>query len=357
MKRIKAFPSYGFIIALVFSAALLPAIASAQVAGQMAGKLTKVEGRVDILKTGAVAAVPVKVNDQVSIGDIIRTKSDGKAVITFVDKTVMTIGPRSRLGIEEYLYNPRANKRVSSLKLYRGKMGFKVTKPVFAAAGSKFEMKTRAAVAGVRGTSGMLLTGMADRVYVKTGIVEFKTPLGKVLVTAGRVGEAFIGRPPTERPFSPTELNKQEGGLKPSVPSGGNSGGGSKQGGNSGTSGNTSGQGGGTSASSGGTASGSGSAAADAGAGLSTSGIPSSTGSLSTIVNSGTSASSSITQSSGHNTNTLSSTDSTGQTKSSNGSPLSSGSGLAGLTGSTTTTPPPTTTTTPVNINVNFPKP
>ena len=250
MKRIKAFPSYGFIIALVFSAALLPAIASAQVAGQMAGKLTKVEGRVDILKTGAVAAVPVKVNDQVSIGDIIRTKSDGKAVITFVDKTVMTIGPRSRLGIEEYLYNPKANKRVSSLKLYRGKMGFEVTKPVYTAAGSKFEMKMRTATAGVRGTSGLLMTGLVERVYVKAGIVEFKSPLGKVLVTAGRVGEAFIGRSPTERPFSATELNKQEGGMKPSAPSGGNSGGGSKQGNNGGTSGNTSAKSGGTSSSS-----------------------------------------------------------------------------------------------------------
>lgn len=197
------------LISIFFIAALLPSIALAQVAG----KLTKVSGTVDILRAGTTAATPVKVNEEVSIGDIVRTKSDGSAEITFIDNSVMTLGPRSRLGIEEYLYKSEENKRVASLKLHRGKMGFSIPKPVYAAEGSKFEMHTRTAVAGVRGTGGLLFTGLIERVYVDKGIVEFRNPLGSVTVTAGNVGEVQYGRAPTVRPYSGTEFQKQQEGI------------------------------------------------------------------------------------------------------------------------------------------------
>ena len=195
---------------------MLPAMAMAQVAG----KLTKVSGRVDILRVGTTAAAAVTLNEEVSIGDIVRTKSDGTAEITFIDNSIMTVGPRSRLGIEEYLYKSEENKRVASLKLLRGRAGFTVAKPVYTAAGSKFEMQTKTAVAGVRGTEGLLITGAIERVYVKEGVVEFKNPLGAVTVTAGHVGEVFYGGTPTVRPFSGSEFNKQTESLTAAKPGG-----------------------------------------------------------------------------------------------------------------------------------------
>jgi hypothetical protein len=197
------------LLSLICIAVLLPCIAQAQVAG----KLTKISGRVDILRAGAAAAVPVKVNEEVSIGDIVRTKSDGTAEITFIDNSVMTLGPSSRLGIEEYLFKSEDNKRVASVKLHRGKAGFTVPKPVYAAEGSKFEMKTRTAVAGVRGTDGLLFTGPIERVYVRAGIVAFWTPLGLVIVPAGNVGEVFFGNPPQVRPYSGNEYRRQDVGV------------------------------------------------------------------------------------------------------------------------------------------------
>src|SRR5208283_3365004 len=197
------------LFSIICLAVMLPAMAMAQVAG----KLTKVSGRVDILRVGTTAAAAVTLHEEVSIGDIVRTKSDGTAEITFIDNSIMTVGPRSRLGIEEYLYKSEENKRVASLKLLRGRAGFTVAKPVYTAAGSKFEMQTKTAVAGVRGTEGLLITGAIERVYVKEGVVEFKNPLGAVTVTAGHVGEVFYGGTPTVRPFSGSEFNKQEQGL------------------------------------------------------------------------------------------------------------------------------------------------
>lgn len=185
---------------------------------QLAGKITKIEGRVDILRAGAAAAVSVKIGDAVNVGDILRTKSDGKAEITFIDNTAITVSPRSRLGIDEYLYKPAEGKRSVSLKIYRGRTGFQIPKPVYSAEGSKFEMKTKTAVAGVRGTEGIIHTDGIERVYVKEGVIEFKNPLGSVIVSKGEVGEVFAGRAPVERPYSEREYQQQEKQMTPAPP-------------------------------------------------------------------------------------------------------------------------------------------
>lgn len=182
---------------------------------ETAGTITQVAGRADILKAGAAAAAPVNVGDTVSVGDILRTKSDGRVEITFVDNSVMAVGPKSRLGIDEYLFKPDDGRREASLKLYRGKTGFKVPNPVYPASGSKFEMKTRTAVAGVRGTSGILYNTMVEKVYVDKGIVEFYNPFGSVIVTRGEVGEVIYGGAPTERPYTEMEFKSREGDVAP----------------------------------------------------------------------------------------------------------------------------------------------
>ena len=57
---------------------LLPSASPAAVVG----RLTKVEGEVDLLKKGQLPAVPLKQNDGVEPGDVIRTKSLSKAQLT-----------------------------------------------------------------------------------------------------------------------------------------------------------------------------------------------------------------------------------------------------------------------------------
>ncbi len=223
VNRLKLVTRYSLLIAiflLLFAIcySLFTDSAEAQVAGQIAGKITKVEGRVDILRAGAAAAVPVKMGDTVNVGDILRTKSDGKAEITFIDNTAMTVGPKSRLGIDEYFYKADEEKRSASLKIYRGRTGFQIPKPVYPAEGSKFEMKTKTAVAGVRGTEGIIHTDGVERVYVKDGVIEFKNPLGSVTVSKGEVGEVFHGRAPVERPYSEREYQQQEKQVTPAPP-------------------------------------------------------------------------------------------------------------------------------------------
>jgi hypothetical protein len=115
------------------------------------GRLTQVEGRVDILKGGKLPATPGKVNDGVETGDVIRTKSMSKAQVTFIDNSTLTISPESRVGIETYMFDSTQNKRNAVVQLFQGLAQVVVSK-VFKAAEPDFVVKTKTAIMGVRGT-------------------------------------------------------------------------------------------------------------------------------------------------------------------------------------------------------------
>jgi hypothetical protein len=138
-----------FWVVFVILAFQVGMLTSAQ--ADVVGRLTQVEGRVDLLKGGKLPAVAVKLNDGVQIGDIIRTKSLSKAQITFVDNSTMTIGPESRVGIEAYMFDSSKNKRNAVVELFQGLAHVAVSK-IFKAAEPDFVVKTQTAIMGVRGT-------------------------------------------------------------------------------------------------------------------------------------------------------------------------------------------------------------
>ena len=115
------------------------------------GRLTQVEGRVDILRGGQLPAIPVKVDDGVQTGDVLRTKSMSKAQITFIDNSTLTISPESRVGIEAYMFDSAQNKRNAVVQLFQGLAHVAVSK-IFKAAEPDFVVKTQTAIMGVRGT-------------------------------------------------------------------------------------------------------------------------------------------------------------------------------------------------------------
>ena len=138
-----------FWVVLVILAFQVGPLTSAQ--ADVVGRLTQVEGRVDILKGGQLPATPAKVNDGVQMGDVLRTKSLSKAQITFIDNSTMTISPESRVGIEAYMVDSTQNKRNAVVQLFQG-LAHVVVSKVFKAAEPDFVVKTQTAVMGVRGT-------------------------------------------------------------------------------------------------------------------------------------------------------------------------------------------------------------
>ncbi len=133
---------------LVLSSSLaLPPETQAAVVGQ----ITQMEGRVDLLKGGKLPATQVKVGDPVESGDVLRSKSLSKAQITFIDNSLVTISPESRLAIEDYQIEPAQGKRHAVLELFQG-LAHVVVSQIFKVKEPDFLIKTHTAITGVRGT-------------------------------------------------------------------------------------------------------------------------------------------------------------------------------------------------------------
>ncbi|MGB8990935.1 MAG: FecR family protein [Desulfobaccales bacterium] len=122
------------------------------------GRLTQVEGRVNLLKGGNLPAITVKTGDPVEPGDVVRTKSLSRAQITFIDNSTLTISPESRIAIAEYLVDPAQGKRRAVLEIFQG-LALAVVNKIFKVEEPDFIIKTHTAVMGVRGTEiGMRLS-------------------------------------------------------------------------------------------------------------------------------------------------------------------------------------------------------
>lgn len=115
------------------------------------GNFIQVEGPVDILKGGKIPGVPVKVQEAVDVGDVVRTKTQSRAQIKFVDETVLTIAPESRITIEDYMFDAARGERQAVVGVLKGLVHTAVGK-VYPKAEPDFIMKTHTAVLGVRGT-------------------------------------------------------------------------------------------------------------------------------------------------------------------------------------------------------------
>ncbi|MGO9578106.1 MAG: FecR domain-containing protein [Desulfobaccales bacterium] len=136
-----------FCVVFVILALQLGPLTDAQ--ADVVGRLTQVEGRVDLLKGGQLPATPVKTNDTVQPGDVLRTKSLSKAQITFIDNSTMTLAPESRVAIEAYTADQ--NKRNAVIELFKG-IAFMVVNKVYQSAEPDFVVKTQTAIMGIRGT-------------------------------------------------------------------------------------------------------------------------------------------------------------------------------------------------------------
>jgi hypothetical protein len=89
---------------------------------QEIGKITYIEGRVDIFKAGSDTGIPAREYENISVGDSIRTKSNSKAEITFSDNSVVRLAQSSKVEIKDYELGEKNERKRAALKLERGKI-------------------------------------------------------------------------------------------------------------------------------------------------------------------------------------------------------------------------------------------
>ncbi|MEO5358552.1 MAG: FecR family protein [Nitrospirae bacterium YQR-1] len=218
-------------IFLVLAAILTFLGVSESYGAQPVGTITQLEGIGEILRGGNLPAVAAKTADPVYEKDVIRTKSRSKIVITFVDESVLTLAPNTRIDISEYSSDKEKPKTVINMPrgTVRAIVSKSISKRLAATGGTEhFEVHTPNAVAGVRGTDfkSIFMDGVGSVFQVMEGNigVSSKEMFGRqeLLVGPGQQVTVPIGKEPLP-PTPLTDKDKQGYGIH-------SSGGGSQQG-------------------------------------------------------------------------------------------------------------------------------
>jgi hypothetical protein len=146
--------------ASLFVASLSSLSANAAMQTAQAGKVVSVEGRVLIRQDGPNAGlVALKPGAQVREGDVINTASDGKVKLLLEDKTILDLGGSALFKVEKFEARSGGDRQVS-LDMAYGTVRASVSQPVTAK--GKFQIRTRTATMGVRGTEFIVQAPMGQ---------------------------------------------------------------------------------------------------------------------------------------------------------------------------------------------------
>jgi hypothetical protein len=159
------------ILALLLLILALAAVSQAAIVG----RFIMVEGQVDLLKLGKVPATPARVNAGVEPGDVIRTKSKAKTQIKFVDDSLVTLAPESRMAVADFVYDADQGYRRAVLRFFKGVIHTVVTR-LYKVQEPDFLMETHTAVLGVRGTENYtVLLPSATGAYLIDGLLQVRS--------------------------------------------------------------------------------------------------------------------------------------------------------------------------------------
>jgi hypothetical protein len=116
---------------------------------QEVGHFSQVVNQVNHQKHGKGPETLAKVKDGVENQDAVKTKALSRAMMQFVDDTIMTVGPKTELTIEDYMYDAKKGNRSAVVEVYKGVVETVVPK-VTPTEKPDFTMRTPSATAGIR---------------------------------------------------------------------------------------------------------------------------------------------------------------------------------------------------------------
>lgn len=196
------------VLSLVFSIVLTATLA---LAAEMEGVFMVVKGDIKVQRKGGAIEV-VKVGTKVMAGDAIIAGKDSRAKVVMTDKNVLNISPETKLVIEKYENNGKDKKSVE-LSVPYGKIRASVEQK-YDGDSSRFNVKTPAAVAGVRGTDFLTSynpTTRQSQIVTFSGTVAVGQPgqngqiINPVFVQPGQSTSAEEGKKPSAPVAIPPE--------------------------------------------------------------------------------------------------------------------------------------------------------
>ena len=134
-----------------------------------------------VVASGATMVIRQGKNYQAKIGfkvyekDYLETGADGKIKIKFKDDNVISLVPNSKLTIEELQFDPAKESKKTILNLIYGKVRSSVKQSYNGE--NYYEVKTKTAVAGVRGTDFVVSYSEDEKVEAKVETISGKVEL------------------------------------------------------------------------------------------------------------------------------------------------------------------------------------
>lgn len=130
-----------------------------------------------------------QIGEMLRVGDVLCTGKKGRLKVLMSDDSVIALGSKSRLVLDSHRFTTKTHQRSTSLRLIRGRVRALVHKLV-ADKKPDFEVRTRTAVAGVRGTEFLIVAdedGAQVRLVTFSGSVSWASGQAEpVLVAAGQ---------------------------------------------------------------------------------------------------------------------------------------------------------------------------
>lgn len=189
--------------------------------------LSEAIGQVETLSGPAFAqrtdgsVVELEIGTKVFQGDIVRTEGGGTLGLTFLDGTIFTLAPGSRMVLDELIYDPQSAENSGVFDLVQG--GFVFIAGEVAGTGG-IEINTPAATMGIRGTTVLIdiqTTNGISTVTVSlnpdpdggTGAIELFDLSGNLISTITTtdtkwiISPPFTNEPPIEVTRTPSDLN------------------------------------------------------------------------------------------------------------------------------------------------------
>jgi len=101
---------------------------------------------------------PAYVGTHLQATDTVVTGADGSAGITFIDNSLLSVGPNSVLQIERYAFNSTTHEGVFDTTLSRGTLSV-VSGKIAKQSPDAMKVRTPSSILGVRGTEFLVRTG------------------------------------------------------------------------------------------------------------------------------------------------------------------------------------------------------
>jgi hypothetical protein len=113
------------------------------------GQIKTAAGAVGIERGGA--RQPAAAGDRVLQSDVVTTGADGSCGITFLDNSMMSLGPNSALALDQFRFDSTTHDGAFESSLQRGTLAVK-SGYIVQQTPEAMKIKTPAAILGVRGT-------------------------------------------------------------------------------------------------------------------------------------------------------------------------------------------------------------